>query len=548
MLAIYTRLSREDEYSNSIDNQIREGEMFAKEFEFDNFQVYNEGEGLSGGLEIEYRPELNKLVNDIVSGVVTAVWYRSQSRLERNTFTFQTFVHIVKKAKVDVYVGDKLVDYNDANTFFQSTISSAFNQLTKDLQSQQTKKAIKLNFLDGKTHGISPYGYTKGDNNKLVIDEEEADIIKRIYDLSLKGVGTNKIAEIFNNEGIQTRYNKIGKGTITTTNKFTKRKKITLKKDIRWAGNTVRGVIINSINKGLRLSGGEEYKVEAIIDEDYWQLVNDNLSKNRNNSGKRVSHKYLLKGFITCGKCSRNMYGKTRVSKKDNYYMCSSKRIKNENCKNRSINIDKFDAFIFDLLEREEFGRMAAYEYLNKENVSELILDLENKFKNEEKRKEKLKTKKKNLLRLAMKEFISDEDFNNENNILLKRIKSSEEVIKALGREIKNLKITIESKNTIIEDWRDVVLNDLSFTRKRELINDTIDRIYVFFDTKSRKYRIGVKYKIVPSRVFFYLVDYKCQFIGHSSSCDDNGDITEYIQNDVNFSFTIPWDISYSKF
>lgn len=48
MLAIYTRLSREDEDSNSIGNQIKEGKLFAKEMKFDNFKVYDEGQVIFG--------------------------------------------------------------------------------------------------------------------------------------------------------------------------------------------------------------------------------------------------------------------------------------------------------------------------------------------------------------------------------------------------------------------------------------------------------------------------------------------------------------------
>ena len=72
--------------------------------------------------------------------------------------------------------------------------------------------------------------------------------------------------------------------------------------------------------------------------------------KNRNNSGKKVNHKYLLKGLLECGICGRNMYGRTRENKKDHYYMCSSKRLKELKCSNRSINIDFIEKFIWEVV------------------------------------------------------------------------------------------------------------------------------------------------------------------------------------------------------
>ena len=58
MLAIYTRLSREDSESSSIENQLREGKSFAKDNSFNDIKIYNEGEGVSGGADIKDRPKL----------------------------------------------------------------------------------------------------------------------------------------------------------------------------------------------------------------------------------------------------------------------------------------------------------------------------------------------------------------------------------------------------------------------------------------------------------------------------------------------------------
>jgi DNA invertase Pin-like site-specific DNA recombinase len=67
MLAIYTRLSKEDSKSTSIENQIQEGKMFAQSKNFLNYEIYNEGEGISGGATIKDRPKLDALIQDINS-------------------------------------------------------------------------------------------------------------------------------------------------------------------------------------------------------------------------------------------------------------------------------------------------------------------------------------------------------------------------------------------------------------------------------------------------------------------------------------------------
>ena len=112
MLAIYTRLSKEDKDSTSIHNQTREGKAFASKINI-GYKLYNEGEGISGGAEIKDRPQLFTLLQDIRSNDIQSVWFRSQNRLERNSSTYAIFISEAQKYKVDVYFNDKLLDFDN---------------------------------------------------------------------------------------------------------------------------------------------------------------------------------------------------------------------------------------------------------------------------------------------------------------------------------------------------------------------------------------------------------------------------------------------------
>ena len=352
MLAIYTRLSKEDADSTSIENQLREGKSFAKDNGFNDIKIYNEGEGISGGAKIKDRPKLDSLIKDIVSGQIKAVWFRHQNRLERDTETYIIFMRYAESNEIDVFFDDKKFDFNNPTENALGVILSTFNQYSRKMQSYQTKKTLKDNAREGKVWSVVAYGY-KSENGYLAIDEDESLIVKRVFNESLKGVGTRKIAEIFNNESILTRYNKIGKGIIQKTNKQTKRVTKSKTKDINWAGNTIRNIITNTLYKGERKFSGDVYESPIIINPILWKQVNDNLKNNRNNSGKQVDHKYLLKGKLICSKCGRNYYGRRRADLSENYYMCSSKRIKNKTCGNRSINIEILDRLIWHTVLRE---------------------------------------------------------------------------------------------------------------------------------------------------------------------------------------------------
>ena len=71
MIAIYVRLSIEDDESNSIENQIREGRDYANlnNYNEDSIKIYNEGLGVKGSTPIEERPALSKMMNDIKKNV-----------------------------------------------------------------------------------------------------------------------------------------------------------------------------------------------------------------------------------------------------------------------------------------------------------------------------------------------------------------------------------------------------------------------------------------------------------------------------------------------
>ena len=189
MLAIYTRLSKEDEASNSIKNQLNEGKKFAKENNLLEYKIFNEGEGISGGASVSDRPQLKRLIQDINQGSISKVWFRNQNRLERQQITFHFFVDIVRKKKIEVYFGDKLADYSDASTYLQGSILSSINTYQRELQSQQTKTSLHNNVAQGKVQGMIPYGYSKGSDSMLIINENEVEVIRKIFKLSLEGLG-----------------------------------------------------------------------------------------------------------------------------------------------------------------------------------------------------------------------------------------------------------------------------------------------------------------------------------------------------------------------
>ena len=499
MLAIYTRLSIKDKDSNSIEHQKREGKDFAKRNRFEEYKIYDEGEGVSGGLDIEDRPELLSLMNDIEKGIITTVWFRNQNRLERNSLTYAKFSTLVKTLECDVFFNNEKVDFNNPNNALHSHILSGLNQYQRELQSIQTKRVLKDNAIEGKTHGISPYGYTKDKNNYIIVDEEEAVIIKRIYKMSLNSIGVNKIAEILNSENILTRYNKIGKGSLTTI--YNGKVKSTLKKDIKWTANTIRNILRNTAYKGERHLKSGVYDCPDIVTTTLWQKVQDNLTKNRNTNGKVHKYDYLLKNKITCGICGKNYYGRSRQNKKDHYYICASKRYKDKKCSNRSINIDAIEDFIWQRFFADKVLKEIIENHFKNTSTDERISDLESEIKTINNSILDNKKKRDKAVKLVLNDVLSEEEVKTEMKLLKDDNAIYEQKLSKLNEELKALETIEKDVNSMVNELSKIKANS-TFAEKRQIIEKYLKNITVAYNEK------GIEWNGYYWAIYFLVVDF----------------------------------------
>lgn len=497
MLGIYCRISKEKEQGKgqSLDNQKQLGIELATKLKLD-YKVYTD-DGLSGASDkIEDRPQFEKFLGDVSNGTLTQVFAYDQSRFERNPQIRFVINNLFKKHKVIYYTYmDGEVDLHDPQSEFFGDLLSVINKYHVTTTKIKVKSALINRALLGKGQAVMPYGYTKDKEGYIIIDKEEAEIVKRIFDMSLRAIGTKTIAETLNDEGVPTRYNKLNRGYLRTKNKYTGEVTTTAKKDVKWSGNSIRGIIVNPISKGEKRFKDELVKVPAIFSVEYWDRVNENLPKNMNNktSSKNV-YAYLLKGLLRCGVCGRNMYGRKRADKHDNHYSCSSKRIKNENCGNRSINIDKLDEFIWNkLFMKSGFmnhlsKQLKALNDTNKINESIARVDTLNK------KISVLKTKNDDAIQMVLDGIVSKDDIGNVLNKNKAQITKCESEIEALNNSIKLGNNTKQVLNSF-PDFSAIKGNP-NFDVKIKVFNDIIKNIIVKYDEATKEYLIDIEYRV----------------------------------------------------
>ena len=274
--------------------------------DYKGWQIYDyyEDAGISAKTG-NTRPQFDRMIEDAKRKKINTVLAIKLDRLTRSIYDWENIMKLSEKYSFDIVCANDDVNTTTANGKMVTRIMMSVSQNEIERTSERTKfgmiGAIKAGHIPGQT----PYGYNRV-NKCLVINELEAEIVKRIFDLYSVGESFSKIATRFNKEGI-------------------------LKKD-NWKDNTISKIIHNPVYKGdyILNKGKPEEKIfknvcPAIVDEDTWDWANDQLVKNSKNYKRKEEYLFLQK--LRCPKCGVLLGGRAcnKIStrgKKYFYYQC----------------------------------------------------------------------------------------------------------------------------------------------------------------------------------------------------------------------------------
>ena len=204
--ALYERLSRDDDLageSNSIVNQKKMLENYARENGFENYQHYTD-DGWSGG-NFE-RPDWKRLIADIEAGKVGCVIAKDMSRIGRDYLQtgFYTEVMFREKGVRFIAIANGVDSSVQGSNEFAPFLNIMNEWYLRDC-SRKIQSTLKQKGLSGKhlTNNVI-YGYKKdpADKNHWLIDEEAAEVVRRIFRLVIEGKGVQQIARMFMEEKI----------------------------------------------------------------------------------------------------------------------------------------------------------------------------------------------------------------------------------------------------------------------------------------------------------------------------------------------------------
>lgn len=518
MIGIYCRTSKARKEKYTIEVQKEKGIKFAKSLGLP-YKIYVD-DGISGTLDESSRAGLSNLFEDMRSNNITLTYVIEQSRIERDPPTWHLFVSLCLNYKIKYYPGGTEFDLDNPTNRMLAELTTVVNAYYAERTSRNVKEANAKKVRAGKTHGLKPYGYTRDELNNYIIFEEEAEVVRRMFQLSLEGNGAYTIANIFNSESIPTKYSGNFEGVIVRKNpdQLDKPREFK-KKEVIWRGNVISDMLRNPIYKGTRVwkmyedyyvyEGGKRHKkkrvadiietnglVPAIVDEQIWDMVQLNFERNKKNLGPKEYYHYLLNGIIFCAKCSYEYRGKKRPKGKDFSYKCTNKIYPNAKCNNRGISIPKIETFIIHLLLKNKQSYDLFKNIPNKvTNVDEINKALESKNKELNKVLKKIE----NLVAFVTN-LDSRDDFKEISNELKKLNQSKNRIItekviletklkeSISGSFDEKLKAAQKAANSIKSK-----LNDRdNFDLIKKLIRSLVEKVTVEYQEETKNYLIQV--------------------------------------------------------
>ena len=323
--ALYERLSRDDELqgeSNSIVNQKKYLEDYARQYGFKNIRHYPD-DGFSG--TNFNRPGITKLLDDVESGAIGVIIVKDLSRFGRNYLQvgFYTEMLFPKKNVRFIAINNNVDSANPTENDFTPFLNIMNEWYAKDT-SNKIKAVFRSRMKSGKRVSANvPYGYMilPDDKQKLLVDDEAAQVVRRIFDLIANGATVKQVVKILTNDKVlvpsayaeknhpeNCRHHITGdpyKWTSTTIGNILDRRE--------YLGHTILGKTIseNFKTKKRRAATPDELLFfpnthEPIVDQEVWDKAQA-MRKRKPKLRSDGSIRHRLSGMVYCADCGSHM-------------------------------------------------------------------------------------------------------------------------------------------------------------------------------------------------------------------------------------------------
>ncbi len=451
---LYMRVSTEDQAREgfSLPEQKERLEAYCK---FKGFVIkdYYTDAGISAKTG-NYRPEFERLKEDIKSKKINTIIALKQDRITRSIFDWEELMRFLEENDAYLDCVNDDINTTNANGKMVSRILMSVSQQEIERTSERTKVGLAGAIKQGHIPHQAPLGY-KHENKKLVIDHLTKDVVIRIFELYHKGMSYQKISTLFNKEQV------LGK-----TN---------------WRDSSIVAILENEIYKGDFVHGKGtkhptyyENVVEPIVSKEMWEECQVQKKKNSKSYQRTLTYLFLQK--LRCPKCNRILGGKATQKKNGNvyyYYYCHDCKI---NFK-ESLVEEYFNDFVNELVEYDSVVNQFFLPMINQkfdEPQEELKKDIN-------KQKDKLER----IKRAYINGVFSLEEYNDEKKLV-------ESALEKLQNELDEA----TSCETLNFTPQDILLKrDIDYINKVKLEKEYKERTKTWKDyTREEKSELIMKY------------------------------------------------------
>jgi len=273
--ALYIRVStdaqREEGYSIDAQKQMLEAHCISRGIK--DYEFYIDGGYTGSNID---RPELQRMINDAKSGAISHVVVYKLDRLSRSQKdTLYIIEDILNPHNVDFTSINEHMDTSSPMGRLMLGILSAFAQLERENIRERTRMGMTERVKSGLWPGGGriPFGYDYDKENGILVPNQDADTVRKIYALYIKGYSLNRISQM-----VGLKYEKLAYQILTRKS-----------------------------NAGFIIYNGEEYmgRHDPIVSLETYEQAMECL---RLRSVKKLfTSEYLLTGLIYCGKCGAKM-------------------------------------------------------------------------------------------------------------------------------------------------------------------------------------------------------------------------------------------------
>lgn len=452
---------------------------------------------ISGFQEGENRPMFSQMLDDIKPKGITHILFSELSRLARNATELLKKIDDFRQKGITLYFEKQNLWVGDKNFSLGSEILlhvlAIMSKYEIDLFAERclSGKVSKLHSGGGGGHEYA-FGYKSDDTKNIIIEDEEAKIVREIFNDYVKGKSSVQICEKLNAKKIPTAYQiKLKRSSSKRKSKGLQEKEYT-KFDLdklKWRESTINRMLHNSLyigrkhvvlhkpdpanplpknkrtNREIAYEYDEYDENLRIISDEIWEAAQEKLLKANYNKNNAIKRENLLKPILKCGECGSNFTVEGSavnskyvidINKYDRKYACYGLK-KNSHKKKICFHGGEIAMRKLDGLVLQFSLKMFAQKNINETNS--LLLDkIEDdiKTKNEEVGyvEKQLKRTEQEYINFLRRALLLESDIMSENLIQEEQKKFTEQ-IKLLNSKFENLK----GKISILKNNKTKIMN-----------------------------------------------------------------------------------------